>query len=71
MAADIVVFDPERIEPQMPTIEYDLPAGAQRLKQMADGIAATVINGQTVLRNNQHTGALPGQLLRGPLARTS
>lgn len=71
MAADIVVFDPERIEPQMPTVEYDLPAGAQRLKQMADGIAATVINGQTVLRNNQHTGALPGQLLRGPLARAS
>ncbi|MDA0663681.1 MAG: amidohydrolase family protein [Proteobacteria bacterium] len=69
MAADIVVFDPDKIEPQMPTVEYDLPAGAQRLKQMADGIAATVINGQTVLRNNQHTGALPGQLLRGPLAR--
>jgi len=71
MAADIVVFDPDRIVAQMPTIEYDLPSGAQRLKQMADGIAATVINGQTVLRNNQHTGALPGQLLRGPLARAS
>ena len=69
MAADIVVFNPEKISPQMPTVEYDLPSGAQRLKQMADGIAATIINGQVVLRNNQHTGALPGQLLRGPLAR--
>ena len=69
MAADIVVFDPDTIAPQMPTVEYDLPAGAQRLKQMADGIAATVINGVVVLRNNEHTGALPGQLLRGPLAR--
>lgn len=69
MAADIVVFDPDKISPQMPTVEYDLPSGAQRLKQMADGIAATIINGQVVLRNNQHTGALPGQLLRGPLAR--
>ncbi len=55
----------------MPTIEYDLPSGAQRLKQMANGIHATVINGQTVLRNNEHTGALPGKLLRGPLARAS
>jgi len=27
-----------------------------------------VVNGQIVLRNNEHTGALPGQLLRGPLA---
>jgi N-acyl-D-amino-acid deacylase len=71
MAADIVVFDADRIEPQMPTVVYDLPAGAQRLKQMADGIAATVINGQVVLRNNVHTGALPGKLLRGPLARAS
>ena len=69
MAADIVVFDPERISPRMPTVEYDLPSGAQRLKQLADGIAATIINGQVVLRHNEHTGALPGQLLRGPLAR--
>ena len=69
MAADIVVFDPDTIGPSMPTVVYDLPAGAQRLKQMADGISATVINGQVVLRDNQHTGALPGQLLRGPLGR--
>ncbi|MDA1098642.1 MAG: amidohydrolase family protein [Proteobacteria bacterium] len=69
MAADIVVFDPDKVAPRLPTVEYDLPSGAQRLKQLADGIAATIINGQVVLRNNEHTGALPGQLLRGPLAR--
>ncbi|MBL6954670.1 MAG: amidohydrolase family protein [Alphaproteobacteria bacterium] len=69
MAADIVVLDPDKVTPRMPTVEYDLPAGAQRLKQLADGIAATIINGQVVLRHNEHTGALPGQLLRGPLAR--
>jgi hypothetical protein len=27
-----------------------------------------VVNGEVVLRNNEHTGALPGKLLRGPLA---
>jgi N-acyl-D-amino-acid deacylase len=69
MAADIVVFDPDTIAPRMPTVAYDLPAGAQRLKQMSEGISATIINGQVVLRDNEHTGALPGQLLRGPLAR--
>ena len=47
----------------------DLPAGARRLKQKAAGFLATVVNGQVVLRSNEHTGALPGQLLRGPLAR--
>ena len=70
MCADIVVFDPDRINPCMPDVVHDLPAGATRLKQFADGIACTVINGQVVLRNNEHTGALPGKLLRGPLART-
>ncbi len=69
MAADIVVFDPETIGGRMPEVVNDLPAGAMRLKQTADGIRATVVNGQTLLRDNVHTGALPGQLLRGPLAR--
>jgi N-acyl-D-amino-acid deacylase len=65
---DVVVFDPATVAPQMPTLEYDLPAGARRLKQQATGIKATVVNGEVLLRDNQHTGALPGQLLRGPLA---
>jgi N-acyl-D-aspartate/D-glutamate deacylase len=69
MAADIVVFDPARIEPRMPQVVNDLPGGAPRLKQYADGMLATVVAGQVVLENNRHTGALPGKLLRGPLAR--
>jgi N-acyl-D-aspartate/D-glutamate deacylase len=67
-AADLVIFDPDTVAPQMPTLEHDLPGGAPRLKQKADGILATIVAGQTVLRNNEHTGALPGQVLRGPLA---
>jgi N-acyl-D-amino-acid deacylase len=68
MAADIFVFDPDTIVAEMPEVVDDLPAGARRLVQRARGIAATVVNGQTVLRNGKHTGALPGKLLRGPLA---
>ena len=41
----------------------DLPAGARRLMQRTRGIAATVVNGEVVLRDGKHTGALPGQLL--------
>ena len=69
MTADVVVFNPDTVAPMMPELTYDLPAGARRLKQKAAGFLATVVNGQVVLRNNEHTGALPGQLLRGPLAR--
>ena len=68
-AADVTIFDPERIAPEMPEVATDLPAGAKRLKQKATGIAATIVNGEVVLRDGEHTGALPGQLLRGPLAR--
>jgi N-acyl-D-amino-acid deacylase len=66
--ADLTIFDPATIAPEMPTLEYDLPAGARRLKQKATGIMATVVNGEVLLRENQHTGALPGRLLRGALA---
>lgn len=66
--ADVAIFDPATVAPQMPTLEYDLPAGARRLKQKSTGFLATIVNGQVLLRNNEHTGALPGRLLRGPIA---
>jgi len=69
LAADLVVFDPDTIAPEMPEVVDDLPAGARRLVQRTRGIAATVVNGEVLLREGKHTGALPGQLLRGPLAR--
>ena len=68
MAADLMVFDPDTIAAEMPEV-VDLPAGARRLIQRTRGIAATVVNGEILLRDGKHTGALPGQLLRGPLAR--
>ena len=50
----------------LPTMIYT-PSGAKRLKQYAQGMLATIVAGEVVLKDNQHTGALPGQLLRGPL----
>jgi len=64
MAADIVVFDPDTVGPRMPEVVTDLPAQAKRLLQKADGIRATVVNGQVLLRDNEPTGNLPGRLLR-------
>jgi N-acyl-D-aspartate/D-glutamate deacylase len=69
LAADLLVFDPDTIAPEMPEVAHDLPAGARRLVQRARGLSATVVNGEIVLRDGKPTGALPGQLLRGPLAR--
>jgi N-acyl-D-amino-acid deacylase len=71
MAADFVVFDPDTIAAELPEVVRDLPAGAKRLIQRTRGIAATVVNGEILLRDGKHTGAHPGRLLRGPLARAT
>ena len=63
--ADLVLFDAERVRPAMPTVEADLPGGARRLVQKAEGIAATIVNGVVTLENGRSTGRLPGVLLRG------
>ena len=68
--ADLVVFDAQRVKPAMPTVETDLPSGARRLVQKAEGIAATVVNGEVTLENGNATGRVPGRLLRGPGARS-
>src|SRR5262245_31245959 len=69
MSADLVGFDPDTIMAEMPEVVDDLPAGARRLVQRTRGIHATVVNGEILLREGRHTGALPGRLLRGPLGQ--
>ena len=69
LLADIAIFDPERIAPMLPKLEHDLPGNAPRLKQGAEGMLATVVAGQVLLRDGKHTGALPGRVIRGPRAR--
>jgi N-acyl-D-amino-acid deacylase len=66
--ADLNVFDPATLAPQMPTIEHDLPTGARRLKQKSSGIMATIIAGKVAFRNGEHTGSLQGKLLRSSAA---
>jgi N-acyl-D-aspartate/D-glutamate deacylase len=63
-AADLVVFDPARVAPRLPEVVHDLPGGARRLIQRADGFRASVVNGRVVLRDGEPTGALPGRVLR-------
>jgi N-acyl-D-amino-acid deacylase len=64
-AADLVIFDEQRIKPSLPTVQHDLPGGARRLVQKAEGIAATVVNGAIAFRNGEATGRHGGQLLKG------
>ena len=45
-------------------MRYDLPGGGRRLVMPAQGVQYTLVNGQVLYAEQQHTGALPGQVLR-------
>src|SRR5262249_3373162 len=54
--ADVVVFDPAKVEDHA---TYEKP------HQYASGVRDVFVNGQAVLRNGEHTGATPGRVVRG------
>ncbi|MDE0609208.1 MAG: D-aminoacylase [Anaerolineaceae bacterium] len=55
--ADVVVFDPAQVQ------DHATPQDPHRY---ATGMQQVFVNGRQVLRDGEHTGALPGQVLRGP-----
>ncbi len=63
--ADLIVFNPDTIGPSMPEVVFDLPSGAKRLKQTADGIKHSIVNGEVFLTDNEHSGSHSGKIFRG------
>ena len=55
--ADVVVFDPDKIQDHA---TYEDP------HQYATGMVHVWVNGTQVLRDGEHTGATPGRVVRGP-----
>jgi N-acyl-D-amino-acid deacylase len=64
MVADITIFDPTTVKPMPESIVHDFPAGGWRVKEPAQGIYATFVNGQMLMKEGEHTGNLPGRVLR-------
>lgn len=55
--ADLVLFDPDEIQDRA---TYEDPM------RYATGVMHVFVNGTQVLKDGQHTGALPGRVVRGP-----
>jgi N-acyl-D-aspartate/D-glutamate deacylase len=66
-AADLVVFDPDRVDTEPAKTRYDLPGGSLRLFAESTGVAHVFVNGQEVVTDDRLTGALGGTVLRSGL----
>jgi len=62
---DCNVIDHDRLQLHRPELVSDLPGGASRLIQQADGYVTTIKSGQATFVDGEDTGARPGTLLRG------
>lgn len=62
---DLNVIDHDRVGLHRPELVRDLPGGARRLVQRAEGYDYTVKSGQVTFDHGESTGARPGALLRG------
>ncbi len=63
--ADLNLVDLEHLNLRLPEMVHDLPAGARRLIQRADGWKATICAGEVTFEDGEHTDARPGRLIRG------
>jgi N-acyl-D-amino-acid deacylase len=55
--ADVVLFDPARIQDHA---TFESP------HQYSTGVVHVLVNGVQVLKDGEHTGAMPGRVVRGP-----
>jgi N-acyl-D-aspartate/D-glutamate deacylase len=62
---DLNVIDFDHLNLKLPELVFDLPGGARRLIQQADGYVATIVSGEVTMSYGAETGARPGRLLRG------
>jgi N-acyl-D-aspartate/D-glutamate deacylase len=61
--ADVIVMDPSRLAAGEARLARDFPADTERYVVDAEGYRATIVNGEVLLEDGKHSGALPGQVL--------
>jgi N-acyl-D-aspartate/D-glutamate deacylase len=64
LRADVNVIDFTNLQVQKPEIVHDMPASGRRFIQRVNGYETTICGGQPIYERGEHTGALPGKLVR-------
>jgi N-acyl-D-aspartate/D-glutamate deacylase len=63
--ADVVVYDPARLSCGEAHLARDFPAETERYVVDATGYRAVIVNGEVLVEDGKHTGALPGHVIHG------
>jgi N-acyl-D-aspartate/D-glutamate deacylase len=64
LRADVNLIDYDGLRLHMPELVHDMPAGGRRFVQRVDGYVATLVAGTPIFEHGEHTGAMPGRLVR-------
>jgi N-acyl-D-amino-acid deacylase len=63
-AADVFIFDPERVDVGSCRADADVVLGVERFRATPVGIEATIVNGEVVVDRGERLDARPGQVVR-------
>jgi N-acyl-D-amino-acid deacylase len=66
--ADLVIFDPDTVEPLPLQTLDDIPGGGTRMTKGARSISWVIVGGEPIIENGAPTGATPGQVLATSVA---
>ena len=64
LRADLNLIAYDRLQVQKPELVHDMPAGGRRFVQRVEGYEATLVAGEPIFERGEHTGAMPGRLVR-------
>jgi N-acyl-D-amino-acid deacylase len=64
LRADVNLIDFDRLRLSQPELVHDMPANGRRFVQRVEGYVATLVAGMPIFERGQHTGAMPGRLVR-------
>lgn len=64
LRADVNIIDYNRLQVKKPILVHDMPANGRRFVQKVDGYEMTIAAGTPIFEKGEHTGALPGRLVR-------
>jgi N-acyl-D-aspartate/D-glutamate deacylase len=64
LRADVNLIDFDALTLHKPELIHDMPANGRRFVQRVEGYEATLVAGAPIFERGEHTGALPGKLVR-------